>query len=104
MSRFLLHFVFRFYSGVNLVLVDSRSMKASCSVVLSVDSFEPDMYNPEAPSLNSRPVYRPRVNVQRSNLIGLTMGEVDLPPRGNILYMACNSALHTLQYSYHEWE
>lgn len=46
------------------------------------DSFEPDMYNPEAPSLNSRPAYRPRVNVQRPNLIGLTMGgEVDLPPR-----------------------
>ncbi|XP_051567320.1 RNA-binding protein 26 isoform X2 [Myxocyprinus asiaticus] len=45
------------------------------------DSFEPDVYNPEAPSMNSRPMYRHRVNAQRPNLIGLTMGEVDLPPR-----------------------
>lgn len=60
---------------------------------LPIDSFEPDVYNPEAPSLNSRPVYRPRVNVQRPNLIGLTMGEMDLPPRGNVLYMVCNHAL-----------
>ncbi|KAI5614572.1 RNA-binding protein 26, partial [Silurus asotus] len=49
------------------------------------DSFEPDVYNPEAPSLNSRPPYRPRVNVQRPNLIGLTMGEVDRPPRDKML-------------------
>ncbi|KAI7807364.1 putative RNA-binding protein 26 [Triplophysa rosa] len=45
------------------------------------DSFEPDVYNPEAPSMTSRPMYRHRVNAQRPNLIGLTMGEVDLPPR-----------------------
>ncbi|XP_051562689.1 RNA-binding protein 26-like isoform X2 [Myxocyprinus asiaticus] len=45
------------------------------------DSFEPDVYNPEAPSMNSRPMYRHRVNAQRPNLIGLTMGEVDLPSR-----------------------
>ncbi|XP_056097515.1 RNA-binding protein 26 isoform X1 [Rhinichthys klamathensis goyatoka] len=45
------------------------------------DSFEPDVYNPEAPSMTSRPMYRHRVNAQRPNLIGLTMGEVDLPHR-----------------------
>ncbi|XP_030637079.1 RNA-binding protein 26 isoform X2 [Chanos chanos] len=44
------------------------------------DSFEPDVYNPEAPSM-TRPAYRHRVNAQRPNLIGLTMGEVDMPPR-----------------------
>uniref|UniRef100_A0A8C2GTH1 RNA binding motif protein 26 n=1 Tax=Cyprinus carpio TaxID=7962 RepID=A0A8C2GTH1_CYPCA len=44
-------------------------------------SFEPEVYNPEAPSMTSRPMYRHRVNAQRPNLIGLTMGEVDLPPR-----------------------
>uniref|UniRef100_A0A4W4F6B6 RNA binding motif protein 26 n=1 Tax=Electrophorus electricus TaxID=8005 RepID=A0A4W4F6B6_ELEEL len=43
----------------------------------------PDVYNPEAPSMNPRPVYRHRGNVQRPNLIGLTMGEMDVPPRGN---------------------
>ncbi|TSK42112.1 Neurobeachin-like protein 1 [Bagarius yarrelli] len=53
--------------------------------LFTADSFEPDVYNPEAPSLNSRPAYRPRVNVQRSNLIGLTMGEVDLHPREKML-------------------
>uniref|UniRef100_A0A8K9VEI0 RNA binding motif protein 26 n=1 Tax=Oncorhynchus mykiss TaxID=8022 RepID=A0A8K9VEI0_ONCMY len=44
--------------------------------------YDPDMYNPEDPSLTntSRPVYRHRVNAQRPNLIGLTMGE-DLPHR-----------------------
>uniref|UniRef100_A0A8C2BAW3 RNA-binding protein 26 n=1 Tax=Cyprinus carpio TaxID=7962 RepID=A0A8C2BAW3_CYPCA len=31
--------------------------------------------------MTSRPMYRHRVNAQRPNLIGLTMGEVDLPPR-----------------------
>ncbi|XP_051986879.1 RNA-binding protein 26-like [Xyrauchen texanus] len=45
------------------------------------DSFETDVYNPEAPSMNSRPMYRHRVNAQRPNLIGLTMGDVDLPSR-----------------------
>ncbi|XP_067116579.1 RNA-binding protein 26 isoform X1 [Osmerus mordax] len=48
------------------------------------DSFESDVYNPEAPSItnSSRPMYqRHRPIAQRSNLIGLTMGEVDLPPR-----------------------
>lgn len=47
------------------------------------DAYETDVYNPEAPSItgSSRPMYRHRVNIQRPNLIGLTMGEVDQPPR-----------------------
>ncbi|XP_016123641.1 RNA-binding protein 26 [Sinocyclocheilus grahami] len=49
------------------------------------NSFEPEVYNPEAPSMTSRPIYRHRVNAQRPNLIGLTMGEVDLPPREKML-------------------
>uniref|UniRef100_A0A671NXV0 RNA-binding protein 26-like n=1 Tax=Sinocyclocheilus anshuiensis TaxID=1608454 RepID=A0A671NXV0_9TELE len=49
------------------------------------DSFEPEVYNPEAPSMTSRPMYRHRVNAQRPNLIGLTMGEVDLPSREKML-------------------
>uniref|UniRef100_A0A8D0CKR2 RNA binding motif protein 26 n=1 Tax=Scleropages formosus TaxID=113540 RepID=A0A8D0CKR2_SCLFO len=50
------------------------------------DTFETDVYNPEAPSItsSSRPMYRHRVHAQRPNLIGLTMGEVDLPPREKI--------------------
>uniref|UniRef100_A0A8C6LL86 RNA binding motif protein 26 n=1 Tax=Nothobranchius furzeri TaxID=105023 RepID=A0A8C6LL86_NOTFU len=39
-----------------------------------------------APSITNtpRPVYRHRVNAQRPNLIGLTMGDVDQPPRDKI--------------------
>ncbi|XP_045570166.1 RNA-binding protein 26 isoform X2 [Salmo salar] len=50
--------------------------------LFSPDQYDSDMYNPEAPSLTntSRPVYRHRVNAQRPNLIGLTMGG-DLPHR-----------------------
>ncbi|XP_059211138.1 RNA-binding protein 26 isoform X2 [Centropristis striata] len=50
------------------------------------DNYESDVYNPEAPSITntSRPMYRHRVNAQRRNLIGLTMGEVDHPPRDKI--------------------
>ncbi|XP_076011433.1 RNA-binding protein 26 isoform X2 [Genypterus blacodes] len=50
------------------------------------DIFDSDVYNPEAPSITStsRPVYRHRVNAQRPNLIGLTMSEVELPPREKI--------------------
>lgn len=48
------------------------------------DTYENDGYNPEAPSITntSRPTYRHRVNAQRPNLIGLTMGDVDQPQRG----------------------
>ncbi|XP_015219110.2 RNA-binding protein 26 isoform X3 [Lepisosteus oculatus] len=47
------------------------------------ETYETDVYNPEAPSITStsRPVYRHRVHAQRPNLIGLTLGEVDLPHR-----------------------
>ncbi|XP_035249321.1 RNA-binding protein 26 isoform X1 [Anguilla anguilla] len=50
--------------------------------LLTSDTYEHDVYNPEAPSITSsaRPMYRHRVHAQRPNLIGLTMGE-DLPPR-----------------------
>lgn len=49
-------------------------------------NYETDVYNPEAPSITntSRPIYRHRVIAQRPNLIGLTMGEVDQPPRDKI--------------------
>ncbi|XP_033864079.2 RNA-binding protein 26-like isoform X2 [Acipenser ruthenus] len=49
------------------------------------ETYEPDVYNPEAPSITStsRPVYRHRAHAQRPNLIGLTLGEEDLPPREN---------------------
>uniref|UniRef100_A0A3P9JHA6 RNA binding motif protein 26 n=1 Tax=Oryzias latipes TaxID=8090 RepID=A0A3P9JHA6_ORYLA len=48
--------------------------------------YDTDVYNPEAPSITntSRPLYRHRVNVQRPNLIGLTMSHVDHPPREKI--------------------
>ncbi|XP_037546109.1 RNA-binding protein 26 [Nematolebias whitei] len=48
--------------------------------------YDSDVYNPEAPSITNtaRPIYRHRVNAQRPNLIGLTMGEVDQPPRDKI--------------------
>ncbi|XP_077395307.1 RNA-binding protein 26-like [Festucalex cinctus] len=50
------------------------------------DTYETDVYNPEAPSItsSSRPVYRHRVNAQRPNLIGLTMGDVDQPPKDKV--------------------
>ncbi|XP_061742911.1 RNA-binding protein 26-like isoform X2 [Nerophis ophidion] len=50
------------------------------------DTYETDVYNPEAPSItiSSRPMYRHRVNAQRPNLIGLTMGDVDQPQRDKV--------------------
>ncbi|KAG7261106.1 hypothetical protein CRUP_001041, partial [Coryphaenoides rupestris] len=48
------------------------------------DSYETDMYNPEAPSITSMSrtmQYRHRASVQRPNLIGLTMGDMDTPHR-----------------------
>lgn len=52
------------------------------------DNYETDVYNPEAPSITntSRPLYRHRVNAQRPNLIGLTMGDMDQPQRGIHIY------------------
>ncbi|XP_074522908.1 RNA-binding protein 26 isoform X2 [Halichoeres trimaculatus] len=54
--------------------------------LFSTNNYETDVYNPEAPSITntSRPIYRHRVNAQRPNLIGLTMGDVDKPPREKI--------------------
>ncbi|KFO55617.1 RNA-binding protein 27, partial [Corvus brachyrhynchos] len=51
-----------------------------------VDTYEPDGYNPEAPSITSagRSQYRQfftRAQMQRPNLIGLTSGEMDTNPR-----------------------
>ncbi|XP_030581965.1 RNA-binding protein 26 isoform X1 [Archocentrus centrarchus] len=50
------------------------------------EHYDTDVYNPEAPSITntSRQIYRHRVNAQRPNLIGLTMGEVDQPQRDKI--------------------
>uniref|UniRef100_A0A8C5LNS2 RNA binding motif protein 26 n=1 Tax=Leptobrachium leishanense TaxID=445787 RepID=A0A8C5LNS2_9ANUR len=47
------------------------------------EQYETDGYNPEAPSMTStaRPMYRHRVHAQRPNLIGLTSGDMDSPPR-----------------------
>ncbi|KAM5181148.1 RNA-binding protein 26 [Mantella aurantiaca] len=52
-------------------------------IPLFPETYEADGYNPEAPSMtsSSRPVYRHRVHAQRPNLIGLTSGDMDLPPR-----------------------
>uniref|UniRef100_A0A3P8XAF7 RNA binding motif protein 26 n=1 Tax=Esox lucius TaxID=8010 RepID=A0A3P8XAF7_ESOLU len=51
--------------------------------LFSPDQYESEVYNPEAPSLTNtiRPLYRHRANAQRPNLIGLTMGSVDMPHR-----------------------
>lgn len=51
------------------------------------ETYDTDGYNPEAPSITntSRPMYRHRVHAQRPNLIGLTSGDMDLPPRGMLL-------------------
>lgn len=50
------------------------------------ETYDTDGYNPEAPSITStsRPMYRHRVHAQRPNLIGLTSGDMDLPPRGTV--------------------
>lgn len=54
------------------------------TVFVLPDTYDTDGYNPEAPSITntSRPMYRHRVHAQRPNLIGLTSGDMDLPPRG----------------------
>uniref|UniRef100_A0A8C4EZS7 RNA binding motif protein 26 n=1 Tax=Dicentrarchus labrax TaxID=13489 RepID=A0A8C4EZS7_DICLA len=70
-----------------IVTSGMRSSLPQASVPLfTPDNYETDVYNPEAPSMTntSRPVYRHRVNAQRPNLIGLTMGEVDQPQRDKI--------------------
>ncbi|XP_063809066.1 RNA-binding protein 26 isoform X2 [Pseudophryne corroboree] len=59
------------------------SSVATGPIPLFPETYEADGYNPEAPSMTntSRPVYRHRVHAQRPNLIGLTSGDMDLPPR-----------------------
>ncbi|KAG8586273.1 hypothetical protein GDO81_005322 [Engystomops pustulosus] len=59
------------------------SLFAAGPIPLFPETYDGDGYNPEAPSLtsSSRPVYRHRVHAQRPNLIGLTSGDMDLPPR-----------------------
>uniref|UniRef100_H3AJT1 RNA binding motif protein 27 n=1 Tax=Latimeria chalumnae TaxID=7897 RepID=H3AJT1_LATCH len=54
--------------------------------LLFLDTYEPDGYNPEAPSITGtgRPQYRqfyPRAQTQRPNLIGLTSSDMDTPSR-----------------------
>uniref|UniRef100_A0A8C6YSA5 RNA-binding protein 26 n=1 Tax=Nothoprocta perdicaria TaxID=30464 RepID=A0A8C6YSA5_NOTPE len=53
------------------------------TISLLPETYDTDGYNPEAPSITntSRPMYRHRVHAQRPNLIGLTSGDMDLPPR-----------------------
>ncbi|KAG8452222.1 hypothetical protein GDO86_004136 [Hymenochirus boettgeri] len=55
---------------------------AARPIPLFPETYESDAYNPEAPSMTntSRPMYRHRVHAQRPNLIGLTSGDMDLPP------------------------
>ncbi|XP_061597266.1 RNA-binding protein 26 isoform X2 [Cololabis saira] len=70
-----------------IVTSGMRSSLPQASVPLfTSDRYDTDVYNPEAPSITntSRPIYRHRVNAQRPNLIGLTMGEVDHPQRDKI--------------------
>ncbi|XP_056411548.1 RNA-binding protein 26 isoform X2 [Hyla sarda] len=59
------------------------SLFSSGPIPLFPETYDADGYNPEAPSLTntSRPMYRHRVHAQRPNLIGLTSGDMDLPPR-----------------------
>lgn len=64
------------------------------------ETYDTDGYNPEAPSITntSRPMYRHRVHAQRPNLIGLTSGDMDLPPRGTLskLYLLSSAGFITL--------
>uniref|UniRef100_A0A7N9APE4 RNA binding motif protein 26 n=1 Tax=Mastacembelus armatus TaxID=205130 RepID=A0A7N9APE4_9TELE len=70
----------------NLVFVSQFYFTFKSYFLCRPDNYETDVYNPEAPSITntSRPMYRHRVNAQRPNLIGLTMGEVDQPQRDKI--------------------
>lgn len=60
------------------------------TVFVLPDTYDTDGYNPEAPSITntSRPMYRHRVHAQRPNLIGLTSGDMDLPPRGIMISLS----------------
>lgn len=79
------------------------------AVFVLPDTYDTDGYNPEAPSITntSRPMYRHRVHAQRPNLIGLTSGDMDLPPRGtlNIFSQSLCCVIHSdnlyTAYIYH---
>lgn len=79
------HFLQLFYSNEELF---KYSLICLCVLFyLSSDTYEPDGYNPEAPSITSsgRSQYRQffsRTQTQRPNLIGLTSGDMDANPRG----------------------
>ncbi|KAM6943433.1 RNA-binding protein 26 [Xenentodon cancila] len=62
------------------------SLPQASAPLFTSEHYDTDVYNPEAPSITntSRPIYRHRINAQRPNLIGLTMGEVDHPQRDKI--------------------
>ncbi|CAL8350254.1 unnamed protein product [Merluccius merluccius] len=67
-----------------IVTSGMRSSLPPPSAPLFSDSYDTDMYNPEAPSITSmsRPMqYRHRPSIQRPNLIGLTTGDMDQPHR-----------------------
>uniref|UniRef100_A0A8C0U7M0 RNA binding motif protein 27 n=1 Tax=Cyanistes caeruleus TaxID=156563 RepID=A0A8C0U7M0_CYACU len=77
------------FSAPELLMGDSASELTglhSNSVLQNLYTYEPDGYNPEAPSITSagRSQYRQfftRAQMQRPNLIGLTSGEMDTNPR-----------------------
>lgn len=62
------------------------SLPQASGNLFTPDHYDADVYNPEAPSITttSRQIYRHRVNAQRPNLIGLTMGDEDQPLRDKI--------------------
>lgn len=60
----------------------------------SLDTYDPEGYNPESPGLtaaarNSYRQFIPRVQTQRSNLIGLTSGEGQGPRGNSCLLLFC---------------
>uniref|UniRef100_A0A8C5GXH1 C3H1-type domain-containing protein n=1 Tax=Gouania willdenowi TaxID=441366 RepID=A0A8C5GXH1_GOUWI len=59
------------------------SVPPPSATLFTSDHYDTDVYNPEAPSITNtgRPPFRQRYT-QRPNLIGLTLGDVDHPPRG----------------------
>lgn len=75
--------LYRIYAWLGLIII-FLSAFSGAPIPLFPETYEADVYNPEAPSMTntSRPVYRHRVHAQRPNLIGLTSGDMDLPPRG----------------------
>lgn len=84
-------FVLVTYSLLILLPIYRKIMKFYNCFLITVfvlpDTYDTDGYNPEAPSITntSRPMYRHRVHAQRPNLIGLTSGDMDLPPRGTMI-------------------